>query len=1273
MWAAFVYVAKFVALYLASALASNVLGRLLGRKSQADATPWEVPPVASGTKVPFLFGTARVRPIPVDFLNDELVPIKDGKSEIGKNHYVTYMGLLCWGMILGFANIIVNGNRFITRFRSRYALGHDDDGNPLFSLDATPALTTVPPSPIILFDHGLIKLSIALPDIYQKFDGIGGDIWLYRGTGERGPDPILEAKYGAGNVSAYRDYAYVVFDRFRMGMDPSRPIDLVLTRPVGTEHNSGLAPALERVIDNTPRALLMGWGAWTVMDVTIPSVLLELFRDRRWALGIDESECDHASFDEAAFWTTNGTWAPTRGGIIGVSGIITTPEEARELKDQCLRAINASLVRHPQTNLYQIKQAYNEAPTPEAADALPTYHERHIKRCKVTLRTWAETFNEITVEFTNPVKFFDIDTVTVRNDASIGAIGRRPKTLNFKYITNPATALSIAMRECRAASTPLELQELECTRAMFDITQGDVFRINFAAEGYENRIVRALSTSLGTPRAGRIVIQAIDDVFAQQQIALTVVESGEEANHIILPTVAGATTSLVDPSTGRLSIFLDDPERRIYEMAYRTKVGNDDVSDWTVVATATPDTSDPFPFNNPVTDDDFNGLTTFDVPIGFDGPSTIEYRIRYVGAGATVADPTLNFGELRDAFDFPARSSGPTSQDLANANPIVWDVTGKINDTATVSGFVTGGRSLVIIGAEAGFHGRLIIRSNVAGHTLTLPDESIIGDGSSLDVILSLRDQLSVYYDGTHYWWNLETSASELVPINLASAVSASATAVAALQIGAQLASAATISATATADLQIGSNLASAVAASATAIADLTTASGNPIAAKTLGDWKADNFTDNGAKILTLTDASTHANHLAQATDASRLTLAHVATVSGKQVLQFTGGESYFLDPLIAGTMPPRDDIALITICRPDNSIQKVCLQVGTDGSVKGFGLSPQTSGNFFGALINGITWSDSEVAKDNVNRHFFLCNRNGNVLRYYRNGRPLFPIDTQNAGAGYTRVAIPGTDHMMPGDWRRSILANSLTETEIWQLATALAASEGTTDSGIDPTTVQNQDDDFTFGASIDTTGARRTSSIPWSSFNAGGSLANAVSSGKVRLTLPQASSDIYRGFTQPDPNTDATTYTYWVAKLIPTQVAANGNKVAVACMDTVGQRMLSMSLGMVSGVRQIALERHYSIFGGGDFDGNQSGAVITGFTSTDFTKEWTFHLAWNKTILNCWFQIDGGAMQALGAVSTGFFNSGLRANKIGILVSSGNAAGGDTIGDITDFKRMI
>jgi hypothetical protein len=446
---------------------------------------------------------------------------------------------------------------------------------------------------------------------------------------------------------------------------------------------------------------------------------------------------------------------------------------------------------------------------------------------------------------------------------------------------------------------------------------------------------------------------------------------------------------------------------------------------------------------------------------------------------------------------------------------------------------------------------------------------------------------------------------------------------------------------------------------------------GNPIAAKVLGDWDASHYTDNGAKVLSLVDQSGRGNDLTQATDGSRLPLSAIATVSGKQVFQFTGGENYTLDPLNSGTMPPRDDICLITIARPNNVDQRVCLQVGTDGSSKGIGLAVQWGG-FTGALINGVISFSSEFPKDNANRHVFLLNRSGTVLRQYADGRAQWPINGNTVGTPYTNVAIPGSDHIMPGDWRRSILANALTETEIFQLAAALATQEGATDNSLDPAAVYNQDDDFGTGATIDTTGGRRASSIPWTALNAGGSLTNAQSGGAMTLTLPQASSDIYRGFHQPDPNTDDTTYTYWIVKGVPSTVDADGNKMAVACIQLANQRMLSMSLGQVSGVRQIAIERHASILGGGDFDGYQQSAQVTGFSSDDFTKEWTFHISWNKTVLNCWYQIDGGQMQFLGAVSTGFFNNGLRADKIGLLVSSGNAAGGDTVGRFTDFKRM-
>lgn len=67
---------------------------------------------------------------------------------------------------------------------------------------------------------------------------------VYRGTNDQLPDPLIEAKQGAGNAPAYRGTAYVVFDRFDLTNFGNRipQFSFEVLRPVG-----GLGPKVKAV------------------------------------------------------------------------------------------------------------------------------------------------------------------------------------------------------------------------------------------------------------------------------------------------------------------------------------------------------------------------------------------------------------------------------------------------------------------------------------------------------------------------------------------------------------------------------------------------------------------------------------------------------------------------------------------------------------------------------------------------------------------------------------------------------------------------------------------------------------------------------------------------------------------------------------------------------------------------------------------------------------------------------------------------------------------
>lgn len=78
----------------------------------------------------------------------------------------------------------------------------------------------------------------------QELNLSAAEMRLYRGTADQQPDPLIEAKQGAGNAPAYRHTAYVVFERLPLGDFGNRipVLQFEVVRPIG-----GLERAIEAV------------------------------------------------------------------------------------------------------------------------------------------------------------------------------------------------------------------------------------------------------------------------------------------------------------------------------------------------------------------------------------------------------------------------------------------------------------------------------------------------------------------------------------------------------------------------------------------------------------------------------------------------------------------------------------------------------------------------------------------------------------------------------------------------------------------------------------------------------------------------------------------------------------------------------------------------------------------------------------------------------------------------------------------------------------------
>lgn len=115
------------------------------------------------------------------------------------------------------------------------------------------------------------------------------DMRIYRGTATQLPDPLIEAKQGAGRAPAWRGLAYVVFERLPLDDFGNRipALQFEVIRPVG-----GLEPAIEAVA-LIPGSTEHGYATTQVRETTGVGAARTLNRNMRqaatdWRQSIDE-------------------------------------------------------------------------------------------------------------------------------------------------------------------------------------------------------------------------------------------------------------------------------------------------------------------------------------------------------------------------------------------------------------------------------------------------------------------------------------------------------------------------------------------------------------------------------------------------------------------------------------------------------------------------------------------------------------------------------------------------------------------------------------------------------------------------------------------------------------------------------------------------------------------------------------------------------------------------------------------------------------------------
>lgn len=245
-------------------------------------------------------------------------------------------------------------------------------------------------------------------------------------------------------------------------------------------------------------------------DVTYPGIvgmnpahiIYQCLTDTAWGMGYPSGSVDDASFAAAA----DALFAEN----FGLSLLWNRQDTVESFISLVLDHIGGMLYVRPDTGAFALKLIRDDY----IRDSLPLYDTSTLISVEDYQRqAWGETVNEITVVYTDHASGKETAT-TVQDAANIMTQGGIVnQTRSYTGIPWPPLAARVAQRDLNAASTPLARIRLTATRAAWAVFPGDVFRLSWPEYGIDDVVYRALNVNLGTLTDGKIIIDAVEDVF----------------------------------------------------------------------------------------------------------------------------------------------------------------------------------------------------------------------------------------------------------------------------------------------------------------------------------------------------------------------------------------------------------------------------------------------------------------------------------------------------------------------------------------------------------------------------------------------------------------------------------------------------------------------------------------------------------------------------------------------------------------------------------------
>lgn len=332
-------------------------------------------------------------------------------------------------------------------------------------------------------------IQINAPDLFggeKKEGGVQGAVDVELGGPTQGKNSYLQTQLGS-DVPAFRGVLCLVLKQVyltAMSRYP-KPWAIKVKRPAAT-----------------------GWydtARFIGESANGAHIIYECLTDHDYGLGISPGLINNSSFQAVA--------DTLLAEGFGLSLLFSKQIPIEKFIQNILTHISAVLYTDKNTGNFILTLI--RAPTSgELAAALQLNETNIVSLNSFERPSFAEMINEVVITF-RPQGDFKDRSIAVQDLASVQAQnGIISQTVHFPGIDNENIAARVAQRELKQYSTPLAKVSVTVNREAWQVSPGDIVKLDWSDYGLIGMIIRVLSIDYGTLTQGTITIEGSEDIYA---------------------------------------------------------------------------------------------------------------------------------------------------------------------------------------------------------------------------------------------------------------------------------------------------------------------------------------------------------------------------------------------------------------------------------------------------------------------------------------------------------------------------------------------------------------------------------------------------------------------------------------------------------------------------------------------------------------------------------------------------------------------------------------